>query len=120
VLFRSADAFVFPSLTDTFGNVVLEALASGLAVAAFDVAAASLHIRPGVNGWLAPPDDEVAFVRALQRALVDAAPHSMLRRRAREAACQTQWRTVLQRFERQLCAVAAQARNETRRHAALA
>jgi glycosyltransferase involved in cell wall biosynthesis len=36
-LFASADVFVFPSLTDTFGNVILEALASGVPVAAYPV-----------------------------------------------------------------------------------
>ena len=52
--YASADLFIFPSMTDTFGNVVLEALASGVPVAAYDYAAAADFIRPGVNGFLAP------------------------------------------------------------------
>ena len=62
--YASADLFLFPSLTETFGNVVLEALASGLAVAAFDYAAARTHVQPGRNGLLAPFGDADAFVAA--------------------------------------------------------
>jgi glycosyltransferase involved in cell wall biosynthesis len=62
--YASADLFLFPSLTETFGNVVLEALASGLAVAAFDYAAARAHVEPGHNGLLAPFADAGAFVAA--------------------------------------------------------
>ena len=39
--------FLFPSLTETFGNVTLEAMASGLAVVAYDYAAAREHVRSG-------------------------------------------------------------------------
>jgi glycosyltransferase involved in cell wall biosynthesis len=48
--YASADLFVFPSLIETFGNVVPESMARGLAVIAFDYAAAREYIRPGVNG----------------------------------------------------------------------
>ncbi|MPQ87245.1 glycosyltransferase family 1 protein, partial [Pseudomonas sp. MAFF 730085] len=43
--YASGDLFLFPSLTETFGNVVLEAMASGLGVVAYDQAAATQHIR---------------------------------------------------------------------------
>ncbi len=52
--YASADAFIFPSITETFGNVTPEAMASGLAVLAYDYAAASQLIKPGHNGLLAP------------------------------------------------------------------
>jgi glycosyltransferase involved in cell wall biosynthesis len=51
--YASADVFLFPSLTETFGNVCLEAMASGLAVSAFDDGAAHEHLRHGENGLLA-------------------------------------------------------------------
>lgn len=60
--YASADLFLFPSLTETFGNVVLEAMAGGLAVAAFDYAAARAHIEPGSSGLLAPFGDASTFV----------------------------------------------------------
>ena len=62
--YASADLFLFPSLTETFGNVVLEALASGLAVAAFDYAAAHAHVEPTRSGLLAPCGDTGAFIAA--------------------------------------------------------
>lgn len=63
-MYASADVFLFPSLSETFGNVTLEALASGLAVVAFDYAAAKELIRHGVDGLLAPCDDPRQFVAA--------------------------------------------------------
>ena len=63
-MYASADVFLFPSLSETFGNVTLEALASGLAVVAFDYAAAKELIRHGVDGLLAPCDDPGQFVAA--------------------------------------------------------
>ena len=62
--YASADLFLFPSLTETFGNVILEALASGLAVAAFDYAAARTHIESGHSGQLAAFGDAKALVTA--------------------------------------------------------
>lgn len=105
-LYASADVFLFPSLADSFGNVTLEALASGLAVAAFDTGAAARHVRDGVSGCLAPPcegqDAGDAFLAAAERALAHAAPHALLRHEARQAACQAPWGDVLARFEQQL------------------
>ncbi|WP_232504924.1 glycosyltransferase family 4 protein [Rubrivivax gelatinosus] len=104
--YASADAFAFPSLTDTFGNVTLEALASGLAYAGFDTAAAAVHVVDGVNGCLARPGDVAAFEATLAAALAQAEPGSALRRRARETALSADWSAVLQRFESTLCGVA--------------
>ena len=59
--YASADVFLFPSTTETFGNVVLEAMASGLAVVAFDDAAARQHIVHAASGLLAPRNDIPLF-----------------------------------------------------------
>jgi glycosyltransferase involved in cell wall biosynthesis len=61
--YASADVFLFPSVTETFGNVTLEAMASGLAVVAYDYAAAQQYLRHGVSGLLAPRGDAAEFVR---------------------------------------------------------
>ncbi|MDQ6638717.1 MAG: glycosyltransferase family 1 protein, partial [Pseudomonadota bacterium] len=60
--YASADLFLFPSLSDTFGNVVMEALASGLPVVSFAVAAAAEHVDDGVSGRLVALGDEAAFI----------------------------------------------------------
>jgi glycosyltransferase involved in cell wall biosynthesis len=66
VAYASADLFIFPSLTETFGNVTLEALASGTPVLAFDCAAAKEVIEDELNGWLVPGEDAQRYVlRAL-------------------------------------------------------
>src|SRR5262249_15493122 len=60
--YASADIFLFPSKTETFGNVTLEAMASGLAVIAYNYAAARMHIADGESGVLVPYGDARAFV----------------------------------------------------------
>lgn len=121
--YASADVFLFPSLTETFGNVTLEALASGLAVAAFDTGAAAAHVRDGTSGCLTPPCHGLAaadaFLNAATRALDASDPGGPLRREARLAAERADWQGVLRGFEQQLCRV-AQAGAATARHAALA
>lgn len=121
--YASADLFVFPSLTDTFGNVTLEAMASGLVLVAFDAAAAAEHLRDGHSACLAPPQagaaGDAAFVAAARRALASWQPDSALRRHARQAACRADWGSALGLFERGLCQVAA-ARPWAPSHAAMA
>jgi glycosyltransferase involved in cell wall biosynthesis len=92
--YASADVFLFPSLTETFGNVTLEAMASGLAVVAYDDAAAARHIRPFASGLLAPRGDAAEFVAharrlALQPGLVD-----RLGPAARAAVASVSWEAV--------------------------
>jgi glycosyltransferase involved in cell wall biosynthesis len=61
--YASADLLLFPSLTETFGNVTLEALASGLPVLAYASAAAAEWVSTGHNGWTVPAGDPQAFVQ---------------------------------------------------------
>jgi glycosyltransferase involved in cell wall biosynthesis len=104
--YASADLFLFPSQTETFGNVTLEALASGLAVVAFPLAAAQDHLRDGHNGLLARDLSAPAFTVAALRALAHGSPDSALRQQARTTALALDWTSVLGRFERRLCDVA--------------
>ena len=69
--YASADVFLFPSMTETFGNVVPEAMASGLPVVAFDHAAAGQLIRHGDNGLLARLGEASEFCRVARRAAAD-------------------------------------------------
>lgn len=62
--YASADAFIFPSVTETFGNVLTEAMASGLPVVAYHYAAAAERLVDGVQGISVPFNDESAFIQA--------------------------------------------------------
>ncbi len=96
--YASADLFVFPSLTETFGNVTIEALASGLPVLAYDMAAAADWVQDG--GWLVPPGDETAF---LGKATDLAADPEAIRRagsRAREQVAPLDWGQITRQVER--------------------
>jgi glycosyltransferase involved in cell wall biosynthesis len=100
--YASADLFLFPSLTETFGNVTLEALASGLPVVAFDCAAAAEHVRPGAGGLLVPPGDEAGFEEAVCTLGADPARLESMRAEALAAGRAARWDDVLGRFERHL------------------
>lgn len=104
--YASADVFLFPSLSETFGNVTLEALASGLAVVAFDAAAAGELVRDGRNGLLAAPDDADGFVDAACRVASEPSSFAGLRRQARATALENDWDPVLLGFEQHLARVA--------------
>ncbi|WP_242671193.1 glycosyltransferase family 4 protein [Hylemonella gracilis] len=97
--YASADIFAFPSRTETFGNVVLEAMASGLAVLALDYAAAAQHITHGHNGLLAPLDDETLFTRQLVNLARDADLRARLRVRAHETARRCGWGGIVAQVE---------------------
>ena len=100
--YASAELFLFPSLTETFGNVTAEAMASGLAVVAYDYAAAAQLIQPGVSGVLIARGNEAQFVRAAVALAGSRAMRLAVGMRARAQACEHDWGTVLSRFERVL------------------
>jgi glycosyltransferase involved in cell wall biosynthesis len=108
--YASADVFLFPSTTETFGNVTTEAMASRLAVAAFDYAAARQYIRHGHSGLLAPFNDGGAFVRAAQELAADARLRERLRDGARETARSLTWDNVVTDLEKVLFDVVAHGR----------
>jgi glycosyltransferase involved in cell wall biosynthesis len=105
--YASADLFVFPSLTETFGNVTTEAMASGLALVAFDCAAAAQLVRDGVSGVLVPVSDADRFATTVA-GWAAAAPDERRRlgHAARQVAIDNGWDSVLNRLEATLLAVA--------------
>jgi glycosyltransferase involved in cell wall biosynthesis len=109
--FASADVFLFPSETETFGNVTLEALSSGLFVVAFDYAAARAHVRPGSTGVLAPLGDARAFVAAAARLAESPDRVQRAREAVRESVSHLDWARVVERFETLLGAVTQSSRD---------
>jgi len=97
--YASGDVFLFPSITETFGNVILEAMASGLAIVAFNYAAALEYLVDCESGLLAPYNNRSEFI---QRAFFLAGCREMiekLRRRAQLAARSCTWENVISRLE---------------------
>jgi glycosyltransferase involved in cell wall biosynthesis len=96
--YASADIFLFPSETETFGNVTLEAMASGLVVVAYDYAAAHLHIHDGETGVLARYGDAEGFVDAAAKVARQPQRLVEIRRQARRHAAAIDWQLVVKRF----------------------
>lgn len=103
--YASADLFLFPSLSETFGNVLLEALASGLGVVAFDQAAAAQHICHGHNGALAGVEDRQGFIDAASWLLSDRESLRRVRLNARRHASRQGWPAIVELFEQHLRSV---------------
>ena len=97
--YASGDMFLFPSLTETFGNVTPEAMASGLAVLAFNHAAASELIRSGENGMVAQPGNDAQFCDLAARLATQPDEIARLRKRARQTALQLGWPSIIQEIE---------------------
>lgn len=96
--YASADLFVFPSLTETYGNVVAEALASGLPVVAYRDAAAHELIDHRVHGWLAEPGDEPGFVAGAVALAESPSLRASLHLAARARVDSLAWRVIVERL----------------------
>jgi glycosyltransferase involved in cell wall biosynthesis len=97
--YASADLFLFGSTSETFGNVIVEALASGLVVLTYDYAAGQQFIKSGENGFLAPLADEKKL-RQMAVDLVQNQPQwSPIREKARTTAESYPWTKTIETFE---------------------
>jgi len=96
--YASGDIFLFPSKTDTFGNVVTEAMASGLAVVSFDYAAGHEHIIHHESGMLCEFGNHSAFIQQV-KTLLDS-PNQLLKIRelARLHAQSISWQKIVDQF----------------------
>jgi glycosyltransferase involved in cell wall biosynthesis len=106
--YASGDIFLFPSTTETYGNVTVEAMASGLAVIAYNYAAAAEHIQHGRNGLLADFDDTQAFIKLATGLANDGTRVTEFRQRARETTEKIDWEHVNNEFEAALLDVIAE------------
>ncbi len=94
-VYAACDIFVFPSTTDTFGNVVLEAQASGLPVIVTDVGGPQENMTPGRTGLVVRADDEADLVAAILTLLDDP---EQRRRMGQEARAYIENRSFAQAF----------------------
>ena len=99
--YASADVLIFPSETETFGNVLLEGMASGLVTVSYDYAAAAAHVKSGENGLKATKGDAIEFVKLAVSGL-GLRPHHGMRMAAREVADTLGWDQIVREFEGRL------------------
>ncbi|HEU0052897.1 MAG TPA: glycosyltransferase, partial [Longimicrobium sp.] len=92
--YASGDVFVFPSTTETFGNVILEAHASGLPAVVVDRGGPPDLVAPGETGWIARPNDPADLAAHVRRLLDDPAERARMGRRAREEAASRDWSVI--------------------------
>ena len=97
--YASGDLFLMPSVTETFGNVTTEAMASGLPVLAFDYAAAADLIKDGINGLVTPLGDSEAFVSASVALAAEPGLRMRIGIEARRTALELDWKRIVQNFE---------------------
>jgi glycosyltransferase involved in cell wall biosynthesis len=93
--YANMDVFVFPSFTDTFGNVILEALASGVPPVVTSGGGPKFLVRSGETGFVAADDE--GFIRAVLDLMQDGELHQRMKLAAREHACSISWDRVFEK-----------------------
>lgn len=99
-LMRGADVFLFPSHYETFGLVVLEALASGVPVVTSPTVGSSTLIKPGENGFLVDSHDLAGVVESMQLLLGDADKREAMAIAARRSAESHSWNAMAESYEK--------------------
>jgi glycosyltransferase involved in cell wall biosynthesis len=92
--YADMDLFVFPSTTDTFGNVVLEAMGSGVPAVVTDGGGPKFLVQHGVTGFVAPSNLE--FIRHVNALMTDSDLRRSMAAAARRHACSLSWDAVFE------------------------
>jgi len=96
--YASADIFAFPSTTDTFGNVIIEAQASGVPVIVSDSGGPKELVEDNVNGLITKSHDVEDFSRAIRELVVDPARRERMGSRARQSVIDRTWPAAFRKF----------------------
>lgn len=104
--YAAMDVLLFASETETFGNVLLEGMASGLATVSYRYAASADVVLDGINGLQAEKGDEEGFYSAMRRLLEDGEMIRRLGKQARRTVNSRTWDSIHDRFEELLASVA--------------
>lgn len=112
--YANMDLFVFPSRTDTFGNVVLEALSSAVPAVVTAHGGPKFLIQNGVTGYVAGSDAE--FIRRVTAIVSDSAMQERMRAASRSFACTQTWDSALEDVYRHYAEALASSAHESRRH----
>lgn len=92
--YASADIFMFPSHTETFGNVTLEAMASGLPCIVADAIGSKSLVDDAVNGFLARKEDVNDFTEQLEKVVSNPVLRTKMSKKSREMALGYQWESI--------------------------
>lgn len=98
--YASSDVFLFPSDTETFGNVTLEAMASGVPTVCARAVGSRDLVDDGVTGRLCPPGDVSAFTSATRQLVEDAFRRNRMSTAAFERAQNFRWEAILEKMNR--------------------
>src|SRR5207249_4800627 len=96
--YASADIFVFPSTTDTFGNVILEAQACGLPVVVSDSGGPKELVQDKGNGLITKSHDVEDFARAIRALVTNPALRERMGKSARNSVVDGSWQNAFEKF----------------------
>jgi phosphatidylinositol alpha 1,6-mannosyltransferase len=97
--YASADVFLFPSSTETFGSVTVEAMASGIVPVVADAVGSKSLVEDGLTGFRVEPKDAPAFAAQVEKLIADVPLRTRMRRDGLASAKKYRWETVFARLE---------------------